>query len=1106
MATTLTLDAEATRWLQSLSDEALADEVGFGPLSRGQAYASQGKVQRVMTVDNGRTLVARVAGSRNVTYNTVVRLGNPSDQFSAEVIGYCSCPVALDCKHVAAVILYARQHVRRQHRQEQSGTSWRALLDGLTPEPRLGKGAPLGLQFVLRRSPGTPWTTSRQAPSLALRPVTPGKRSGWIKSGVGWAQLTPHRARPGDRRPLLAEHLEALLAIQAVGAGGSFAYVHEGLLPLADLGPSAWHLIHQAAAAGVALLDDATRPGPVTLSDIPARLTLTSWSQEGDAVLDPGIDHDDEPVDLTGITWIGSPPFGLARRTGPQDGLQLVQLERALTTQEFALVQHGPVRVPRDDVPTLRRQYLPRLAERMHLRSTDTELRPPTVAGPYLGVQVTHQPAHRTDLVCHWVYEVDGEPVEVPVQADAPASAVPRDPLAEAALVEALGYLEAVPGLTLPGLRLPGGQLVSEQTHLTGLQTVTFLDRVLPELLADERVRLHVHGPTPDYRQAQEAPLIRVSATDSSDPGRTDWFDLDVQVSIDGEDVDFAALFRALAAGSDHLILDSGLWFSLDRPEFVSLRALIEEARALQEPDTPGLSLTPLHAGLWEELIALGVVGEQSDRWARSVSALLELEASPAPPLPSGLQAELRPYQQHGYAWLSLLWDNGLGGILADDMGLGKTVQTLAMAARAHEQGHLDASAGGGPLLIVCPTSVIGSWVEQAQRFTPQLRIAAVTETQARRAVPLEVMAADADIILTSYTLVRLEQEDYQAIAWSGVILDEAQAVKNHHAKTYQAVRRLPGRCKVAITGTPLENSLMDLWSLLSISAPGLYPDPVAFTEEYRRPIEAGDAERLARLRRRIRPLMLRRTKQEVAPELPPKQEQVLHVELNPAHRRTYSKHLQRERQRVLGLLDDVQKNRVAIFRSLTVLRQLSLAPVLVDPDYARISASKLDVLMEQVRAVVAEGHRALVFSQFTGFLGLVKARLDAESIGYSYLDGRTRDRATRIEQFRQGDDPLFLISLKAGGFGLTLTEADYVFILDPWWNPAAEEQAIDRTHRIGQTKTVMVYRLVATNTIEDKVVALQERKRRLFDDVVGSGESFSAPLTAEDIRGLLEH
>jgi SNF2 family DNA or RNA helicase len=302
-----------------------------------------------------------------------------------------------------------------------------------------------------------------------------------------------------------------------------------------------------------------------------------------------------------------------------------------------------------------------------------------------------------------------------------------------------------------------------------------------------------------------------------------------------------------------------------------------------------------------------------------------------------------------------------------------------------------------------------------------------------------------------------------------------------------------------------MENNLMDLWSLLSIAAPGLFARPEVFTQLYRKPIESGtDPEALPRLRRRIRPLMLRRTKAAVVAELPPKQEQLLAVELDPVHRRIYDRHLAAERKRVLRLVDDLDHNRFEILRSLTLLRQLSLSPVLVDPGQPDCSA-KIDTLIDMLAEASAEGHRALVFSQFTSFLALVRARLAREGIGYQYLDGRTRKRAERIEAFRTGADPVFLISLKAGGFGLTLTEADYVFILDPWWNPAAETQAIDRTHRIGQTSPVMVYRMVSENTIEGKVVALQERKRDLFARVVDDGSGLAAPLSAEDIRGLLD-
>jgi SNF2 family DNA or RNA helicase len=330
--------------------------------------------------------------------------------------------------------------------------------------------------------------------------------------------------------------------------------------------------------------------------------------------------------------------------------------------------------------------------------------------------------------------------------------------------------------------------------------------------------------------------------------------------------------------------------------------------------------------------------------------------------------------------------------------------------------------------------------------------------------------------------------------------------VKNHNGKTYQAVRRLDVPFRLALTGTPMENRLMELWSLLSIVAPGLYPWPQRFTDAVANPVERlGDREVLDRFRRRIRPFLLRRTKDLVAADLPPKQEQVLDVALTPRHRTVYETHLQRERQTVLGLVEDFDKHRLAIFRSLTTLRQLSLDAALVDEEYDGIGSAKIDVLVDHLLELAAEGHRALVFSQFTSFLARVRARLDREGITSSYLDGATRHRPAVVEGFRQGDDPVFLISLKAGGVGLTLTEADYVFVMDPWWNPAVEAQAVDRTHRIGQTRSVNVYRLVATDTIEEKVMALKARKAALFSQVVDGDALMSAPFGADDVRALFD-
>jgi SNF2 family DNA or RNA helicase len=297
----------------------------------------------------------------------------------------------------------------------------------------------------------------------------------------------------------------------------------------------------------------------------------------------------------------------------------------------------------------------------------------------------------------------------------------------------------------------------------------------------------------------------------------------------------------------------------------------------------------------------------------------------------------------------------------------------------------------------------------------------------------------------------------------------------------------------------------MDLWTLLSLTAPGLFPNPDRFTEYYRRPIErGGDRAKLDQLRRRIRPLMLRRTKESVAPELPAKQEQIVDVVLQPKHLRIYQTHLQRERQKVLGLLEDVDANRFTILGSLTLLRQLSLDVALVDPEHAGVPSAKIDLLVDDLTELVSEGHQAVVFSQFTGFLGRVRERLDAVGLPYAYLDGRTRNRDRVVQSFRDGKAPVFLVSLKAGGFGLNLTEADYCFLLDPWWNPAAEAQAVDRTHRIGQDKTVMVYRMVARDTIEEKVMALKARKAELFSAVFGEDALSGSTLTADDIRALV--
>jgi superfamily II DNA or RNA helicase len=1081
-----------------LTDDAIRRAVGPAVYQRGAAYVQQDRVVELDVRPGGRTVAGLVHGT--AIYRAVVRVD------PGAVSGTCSCPVQYDCKHVAAVLIAARGTVPAGGRGTAAPRpDWeRSVATLLQPVTARATGTPMALQFDL--VPGAPGPSYGRAglPArrgrIRIRPVVPGRNAAWVRTGVSWSGLQydyASRHVPAHREALC----ELYRASQASAAG--YYYAGDSAVHLDDVGPGLWRLLEQVVDAGVPLVPARAAMGPVRLHAVPAEVAvdLRRAAPSGDVTLEPVVTLDGVPLPAPRLGLIGDPAHGLfldagtaaPGADGQAAGLLLAPLAERPTRQLSDLLSSGRrLRIPAADLDRFLREYYPGMRQLMTVRSSDGTVELPEIRPPGLGLIVRHDPGQRMVLEWSFRYPVGADTHRLPLHESGTAGTI-RDLRAERRLLADL----RLPHDRLPQLReqTPDRRL-APRAELRGMDSVFFTEQVLPGLQDSADVAVEVVGTAPDYRHADSAPVIGVSATDSEDP---DWFDLGITVSVDGEDVPFQALVVALAHGESHLILDSGTYFGLDRPEFDQLRRLIDEARSLTDAEGDTLRISRYQAGLWDELTELGVVEAQSRRWAATVGGLLDVQAVPPVPVPGGLHADLRPYQLEGYRWLSFLWDSGLGGILADDMGLGKTVQTLAMLCRAQEIGQLS-----DPVLVVAPTSVVSNWAAEAARFAPGLSVVAVTETEGKRESPLADQVAGADLVITSYALFRIDEEAYRRLPWSGLVLDEAQFVKNHQAKTYQCARRLEARFKLAITGTPLENSLMDLWSLLSIVAPGLFPSPKRFTDFYRRPIERGtDPELLATLRRRIRPLMQRRTKELVAAELPPKQEQVLEVALNPRHQKIYQTHLQRERHKVLGLVDDLDRNRFTIFRSLTLLRQLSLDPALVDEKYAGVRSSKADVFLENLREVVGEGHRALVFSQFTGFLRTIRDRLDAEGLPYVYLDGRTRNRAERIAAFKDGAAPVFLISLKAGGFGLNLTEADYCFVLDPWWNPATEAQAVDRTHRIGQDKTVMVYRLVATDTIEEKVMALKARKQDLFTRVVDDDALLSAPLTAEDIRGL---
>ncbi|PKI93311.1 DNA/RNA helicase [Actinomycetales bacterium SN12] len=748
----------------------------------------------------------------------------------------------------------------------------------------------------------------------------------------------------------------------------------------------------------------------------------------------------------------------------------------------------APIDVPPHDREGFLTDAYPVLARQTVVTAPD-HLALPSLAVPEPVLRVAFRKGHRIAYRFEWEYAGHGSVAFVG------GSETFRDPDAEHRRFRDLEAIWA--GATRDAFR--------DRAELEQLAAAEWAAHVLPAFEATD-VKVVVTGRRTRYRELTGTPEISVSTVESTD---ADWFDLGVLVKIDGHSIPFTPLFTALSMRRTKLMLVDGTYFSLAHPALQQLRELIDEAGALTEWET-GPRISRYQTALWEDFEDLADESEQAVGWRATAEGLRGIESVPGTAPPTGLRAQLRPYQQQGLDWLAFLWQHRLGGILADDMGLGKTLQLLSLVAHAVEAGEKR------PFLVIAPTSVLGTWRSEASRFTPDLRVRIVEGTGSRRADEIGAMAAAADIIVTSYTLLRLDAEEYQGIDWAGVIIDEAQFAKNPATKVHQAIAQLRSVVTIAVTGTPLENSLTDLWALFSLTAPGLFPSARRFREEYVQPIEQGKVpeneegapyrqRRLERLRHRIRPLMLRRTKELVASDLPEKQVQELFVDLSPAHRAVYDTVLQRERQKVLGLLADLDRNRFIVFRSLTMLRMLALSPRLIDADADDASSAKLDVLLEHVQELRAEGHRALVFSQFTSYLEMAAERLRDAGIAYDYLDGSTRRRDDVIDGFRSGDAPVFLISLKAGGFGLTLTEADYVLLLDPWWNPAAEAQAIDRTHRIGQTQPVIVYRLIAAGTIEEKVLALQQRKARLFTAVMDDEALFSQSLTADDIRGLLE-
>ena len=540
---------------------------------------------------------------------------------------------------------------------------------------------------------------------------------------------------------------------------------------------------------------------------------------------------------------------------------------------------------------------------------------------------------------------------------------------------------------------------------------------------------------------------------------------------------------KALSSGEEYIRVNDGQWARLEGVDVERLRVLLRGAAQLtRSRSIDDIRLHASQLGLWESLSQTVDVAQEDLQWRSRTQGLKQLAISAQSHTDHDQDPRLRPYQLEGRNWLHSRISSGFGCILADDMGLGKTRQILAAVDALRQENSLDS-----PVLILVPTSVISSWADEAASCFPQLRTCVLRASHQRNPHAWDDIP-QSNIVITSHTLFRMDHLLWSKYSLSGLVIDEAQVLKNPRTMLYRSVKELHVPWRICMSGTPIENSLEDLWALMSLSVPGLLSTHAHFNEKFRRPIEGTQQDNaLELLHTLIAPFILRRAKEEVTPELPDRIETLLPVPLEGRQRQIYDRYLTRERARLLRiqLNNEGSQGRFEVLAALTRLRQLSLDPALVDERYEGVGSAKINLLCSHLEQIVPAGHQVLVFSQFVSFLERIDTALKQRGISCLLLEGKTRKREEVIAKFRRGEEPVFLISLKAGGVGLTLTEADYVYIMDPWWNPSVEAQAINRAHRIGQDRAVNVYRLVAQDTIEEKVCQLQAHKQRLIDTVV---------------------
>jgi len=1093
--------------LASMSDRAIQRVTGGNAFLRGRLYARRKAVEK-LTEEERQASGEISVRTADEPYRTVVKYDEGEDAWESS----CTCPgwrgPTGHCKHVAAVMVALRDEVRpprpKQPQQQQSKKKKKKTepvhvpgtvsVGGKRRRPRRrrrgGDGGSLDVlsprelqaQRGETRGPLEAWLPAEALPkplefeyrmtvrpaSITVTPVLAGSRSAVpINDALGAFNMVSIDERPLFRA--LSRNANRGQATTAELRGEDAAEVLEML--------SDRRVLLEPASMELRFANEALKPrielDPVDGDTLRVRVVFYLESNKRRFALSSGAWFEGTPG------WQIDTTEGVAR---PVSELVTPAWLQRLYRSPAMVQKHG-------ELPALLGEYIPRVSA-----SLGAELPDLSSVADLVDQTPRFELKANGDIIDARVrlyvryedQEFDVPPDEIP----SPLAVLPpkngrgrprvvrRDVGAEMSGVQALLSQNFEVSESGDELVASGDDAIAFWTQGIGDLPEEW-DRFIPDDLVDVTIR-----------DESVSPQMRVSSG-------VDWLDLDMAFTSGGAAVREEELRACLEHGRRIVKLEDGTYAPLDPEKVGDVLTRMAEIYATGGA-TDKLPLS--QAGRVQDLLKM-VENAKVSASAKTLFKKIEnVDAIPSVAKPRTLKADLRPYQKEGFSWLVFLHELNSGGILADDMGLGKTIQTIALLlwAKGKYKRKLN--------LVVAPTSVVPNWEREISKFAPSLKTVVWQGPNRHQRVPeLE----KADVMITSYALLRRDEEMLQELDLRYVILDEAQHIKNPMSQTARSAKKLRSERRLALTGTPIENRLSELWSIFDFVSPGLLGQLKQFEERIARPIDRGDMETAARLRNTIKPFVMRRVKSDVAADLPDKIEQEMIVPLSEEQSKLYKQILREVRKSVLSEVEKqgVAKSQIQILAALTRLRQVACDPRLMklpDTDFGADDSGKLGALLEIIDEAIDGGHRALVFSQFVTMLDFIREALDAEGVKYEYLDGSTKDRIERVDRFNDDTStPVFLISLKAGGTGLNLTGADTVIHFDPWWNPAVEDQATDRAHRIGQTKNVNVYKLIAAGTVEEKILELSQKKRELVSNVLSTEGSPLKGLTKADVENL---